>query len=306
VAATSWALPSWGDDRAVATELFNAGRDLMNAGDFAAACPKLAESVRLDPTVGALAKLAACEEHEQKVVQSRGHWEQALNLARSLHDPREAEVAGELARIDHVVPKLVLSAAAPLPADVALRIDDLSLGLGTLGVSLPVAPGPHRVSAKAPGFEPWSASFDAVADGSTTTLVVPRLAPLPTAAAPTAEPPRLSPAPSQRSPLRIAAIAAGGTGLVAFGVGAIFGVDAISKRSDAHCQGTTCPDDASAATLHDAKTAANAATLAFVAGGVLLGGGVALWLVAPGAKSAEARLYVAPAIGGVLLGGRWE
>ena len=42
----------------MATELFNAGRDLMTAGNFAAACPKLAESARLDVKVGTLGKLA--------------------------------------------------------------------------------------------------------------------------------------------------------------------------------------------------------------------------------------------------------
>ena len=39
-------------DAALATELFNTGRDLMKDGQFVAACPKLSESVRLDPKVG--------------------------------------------------------------------------------------------------------------------------------------------------------------------------------------------------------------------------------------------------------------
>ena len=69
------------DDEAVATQLFNAGRDLMKQGDYASACPKLAESARLKPTVGALARLAACEEHEKRLVSAYTRWQQALNVA---------------------------------------------------------------------------------------------------------------------------------------------------------------------------------------------------------------------------------
>ena len=44
--------------------LFREGRALMKDGDLAAACPKLEESLRLDPAVGTLMNLAECHERQ--------------------------------------------------------------------------------------------------------------------------------------------------------------------------------------------------------------------------------------------------
>ncbi|HZU83694.1 MAG TPA: hypothetical protein VE987_12290, partial [Polyangiaceae bacterium] len=46
----------------MAETLFNEGKRRMAAGDFAGACPKLAESYRLDAGSGTLTALAVCHE----------------------------------------------------------------------------------------------------------------------------------------------------------------------------------------------------------------------------------------------------
>ncbi len=302
-----------GDDDAAPTELFNAGRDLMRDGDYAAACPKLAESVRLRPSVGALAKLAACEEHEHRLANAHARWLQALNLARSKSDPRTAEVEAEVQRIDRIVPKLLFSSATPLPANAAIHVDDFVFGPASLGVPLAVDPGKHAVLVSAEGKQDWSATVETRGDGATSLIAIPKLAdatpivPTP-AAAPRAAPiAALSPAQRPLDTTRVVALSLGGAGVVVIGLGAVLAVSAIGKRSDAGCSGTVCPDDASAAKLTDAKRTATYSTVAFVVGGALALGGAALWLFAP-SPSSDVRVGTAlsPGGGGVVVRGRWD
>ncbi|HEY2512208.1 MAG TPA: hypothetical protein VGI39_15180, partial [Polyangiaceae bacterium] len=298
------------DDRAAATDLFNAGRDLLKQGDYAAGCPKIAESVRLDPTVGALARLAACEEHDQHMVNARALWERAFNLAHSVHDDREADVAAALTRVDRIVPKLVLTAGAPLPEGTVLRIDDLELGPGSAGVSLPVAAGTHTIRVSAAGRKEWSATVETHADGASTTVTIPPLEPLPASAPAAPEsavpPPAADAAPPSPSaplpPLRIAALATGAGALVGLGIGSGYGISALVLRSQASCQGTVCPDDGSARKLTDAKNSAQISTIAFAAGAGLAAVGIGLWFLAPKASDRTA-LYLAPVMGGAVVGG---
>ncbi len=323
VAALAFSSPARADDQAASTELFNAGRDLMKRGDYAAACPKLAESVRLQASVGALAKLATCEEHEKRLVSARARWQQALNLARSVGDARADEVATELARIDRIVPKLVIGATGALPIDVVLRVDDLQVGAASLGVALAVEPGRHTVSATASKKKSWSTTVDTKADGLTTSVPIPDLEDAPPDAAPPSPPPAVvPPVASPAAPLtpdaralaptgsgdkmRSVGIVTAGAGAVALAVGAFFGVEAARKRADAGCNGTTCPTDDSARTLHDAKSAATTSTILFVVGGALAATGVTLWLVAPSAHTAQtARIQAVPTVGGVVVRASW-
>src|SRR5438067_7838925 len=113
------------EDAAMATELFNVGRDLMKKGQFAAACPKLAESVRLHQTVGALAKLADCEEHEKRLVEARARWQQAINLARTQNDSRLASAQAQFTRLDKIVPKLSFTCNGD--HNITVKVDETEL-----------------------------------------------------------------------------------------------------------------------------------------------------------------------------------
>jgi hypothetical protein len=92
----------------------------------------------------------------------------------------------------------------------------------------------------------------------------------------------------------------GGAGLAA---GAIFGLEAMSKKSGAGCNGIQCSTADDAAKLRSAQTDGNLSTAFFVAGGVLAAAGVTIWAVSPGTVQA------APSVGrnaaGFVVGGDW-
>jgi hypothetical protein len=314
-----------GEDEAASTELFNAGRDLMRRGDYAAACPKLADSARLKPTVGALAKLAECEEHERRLVSAYTRWKQALNLARSLGDERLPDVEAQVVRLDRLVAKVRVVAATALPPSAVIRIDDTTFSIAGLGVPLPVEIGPHVVSVSAPNARSWSTTVDVREEGATASVTLPPLEavepvaaeqPPAQAVAPSlkagsqdvraALAPGLSPDEARRSATwRTVGLAVAGTGLGALAAGGVLGAVAIRQRDQAHCVGTVCPDEPSASTLRSAKTWAEGSTALLIAGGVLLASGAAVWLVVRSDQGGP-RLGAAPLPGGAMIAAGWQ
>jgi hypothetical protein len=295
------------NDASVATELFNTGRDLMKQGNFTAACPKLAESARLDTKVGTLARLAECDEKLGHMVSARAHWEQAVNLAHVAHDDRLAHCQSELARIDAVVPKLRVSVRGTPPDGLALRVDDLSVGAGSLGVALPIEAGKHFLTASAPGRKPWSTTVEAKGDGAVNAVEVPELVvdatPQPQPTPPPREQPAAPPSSgaSSGSPLRTVGLITAGVGALGLAAGTVFAVLAKQKLDDSNAQGcdatSNCPGG-SFDTRNQARSDGDLSTVFFVGGGVLLAGGLTMWLVAPKpASTRSASFELAPSLG---------
>lgn len=103
-------------------------------------------------------------------------------------------------------------------------------------------------------------------------------------------------------PWRTAGLVTAGVGVAAIGVGTLFGVEAMSKKSDAGCNADSqCQSEVAATKLRDAQSAGNAATVFFVVGGVLTAGGIVIWSVSP------RHVTVAPSVGrgsaGLAVGG---
>lgn len=281
-------------DGSLASELFTAGRDLSKAGNYAAACPKLAESARLDPRVGTLARLGECEEKLGHLARARGYWQQAVNLARAQYDERREHVEQEFRRVDALVPKLALSLAGAVPDGFELTIDDTLVGAGGLGVPLPVDSGAHTIAAGAKGKTRWSTTVETKSDGSVTNVEIPTLADEVTSAPPppavppktTAAPIHEAPAatPSTFGPVRIVALGTGAVGIVSLGIGVAFAINAKSmldaSNAPGGCVGDLCPPEA-AAKRNDARDAGNLATGFLVSSAVLTSAGFAMWLLAP-------------------------
>ncbi len=209
-----------GDRVALAEALFQQGKQLLERGDAHAACPKLAESLRLDRATGTLLALAMCHEVEGRLASA---WAEYLDvIARAKQDgrPDREEAAQQWA---HKLEARLSTLSIAIPAAVAeipgLRVqrDGMPLEAPAWSTAVPVDPGPHVVTARAPGRETWSTTV--VVDGAAEhqTVTVPLLAPddrprvpaVPTAAAGVL----LDAAPAPRPPPAVLTLAVAG-GLV--------------------------------------------------------------------------------------------
>lgn len=228
---------------AVAEALYRQARDLMAAGKYDEACPKFAESQRLDPATGTLLNLAACHEKQGKLATAWLEYSDAQMAAR--RDAREDRVEYARSRAQELEPRLsrLTLALAPGADDPALGIelDGASVGRAVVGAATPVDPGRHTVRVSAPGKKPWSASVE-IAAAEQQSLVIPPLETAPpavTAPAKVATPPAAPPAsdaPEQDAlasrPIPSSVYLAGGLTL-AFAAGAgASGVAYLHKRED--------------------------------------------------------------------------
>lgn len=166
-------------DRAAAEQLFQEGRVLMKSGDFAAACPKLEASFKLDPALGTQLNLALCYEHINRMASAWAHYRGAADRAAQAGQGRRAELARtRAAELEPRVPRLVVhvQAAAQMPGLVVVR-NDAALDPALFDKPLYVDAGQHHVRATAPGRQPFVLEVQ-VTTGEERVVEVPLLAPV--------------------------------------------------------------------------------------------------------------------------------
>ncbi|WP_437683813.1 hypothetical protein [Sorangium sp. So ce131] len=318
-------------DKALAEGLFQDGKKLMDEGKIPEACAKLAESQRVDPTVGTLLNLAVCHEKEGKTASAWAEFKEASALSAGIGQQDRSQFAAKrAAALEARLTRLALEVAQPVPGMViTLNGKELSAAAAT-GSGIPVDPGAAAIEAKAPGKQPWSQQVTLEPGSGTKQVTVPPLAdvPAPAPAAPSPPPPRPAAAPpppasstaaapgsgSAGSPMRTLGFIAGGVGVASLGVGAVLGVLTLRKAADVEdgCSGSFGCSPADVAMNEDARTTAMVSTVTVGAGLACLGAGVALVLMSPSPEktaAGERRLWVAPGVasdgGRVMLGGRW-
>jgi hypothetical protein len=299
-------------DQAGATALFYEARNLMQKGNFKDACPKLEESLRLDYGIGTEFNLADCYEKTGKTASA---WSGFLNVASQAKTQNQAQrekVARDRAKaLEPKLPKMIIEVPAP-PPGIEVKRDGVLVGTAAWGTAVPVDPGTHKVVVTAPGKQAWETSVNAT-EANTTRVTVPRDLPnAPVAAAPVAKP--ATPAPVVAPPAQTATTTttvsepapsntpadfpepvvehnntqrtigwvASGVGLVGLGVGAGFGINSMAKRreSNDHCDGNLC-NQTGVDLRDDAIRSGNVSTIATIAGGAALVGGIILLVTAP-------------------------
>jgi hypothetical protein len=307
------------DDSAAAQALFDQAKKAMTAHDYASACPKLEESYRLEQGLGTLLNLADCYEHEDKLAGAWSKFLEVATLARSAGNTGRAQIGKQrAAALRPRVSSLVVTAPATPAAGLEVKRDGTVLGEAEWGTPIPADAGPHLFEATAPGRRPWSTTVNVEDGGSTLTVRVPDLDLLPVEPAPAEvhplpeaqdQPAAPPPARGHLGTQRALAIASGGLGVVAIGVGTFFGIQSMSKHNEAAkaCPQTVCPlpDPQNGLNLwNDARTDGNVSTVAFVVGAVGVAGMAALWFTAP-TGPADNATRVGLGIGSVRLQGVW-
>jgi hypothetical protein len=189
------------------------------------------------------------------------------------------------------------------PPNATLRVDGQAAVFDDDG-ALMLDPGQHEIVVAAQGFEQQSRIVTANG-GERGELSVKLLARRPAAvvaSVPHAEVPQEKPdSPSFWSSLttpRVIALGLAGGSVVALGVGVTFSVLAANANSDSKsdCSGNEC-NQKGFATRNTALHRADAATVSFVAAGVLLGAGAVLYFAMPALERSPTAIRVSPSVG---------
>jgi tetratricopeptide (TPR) repeat protein len=298
------------DNKDKADTLFKQGKKAMAEKRYADACESFEKSMKLDPGIGAQLNIAKCYEDWGKLGRAYEAYLAAEQQARDAKDPREPKIHELVVAIEPSVPHLTIKPPKEAPSDLVVMLD--SQKLDKLGEAIVVDPGPHTIEWSITGSEKKDKTVpvDRGAD-SEVTLDMPKVAAKGAdsgkAAAATGTPPGRN--------QRIAGMAVAGGGVVAIGVSSYLTLSARSRYKDAldaHCGGMTnnC-DETGLEITHDARSTANKATIVFIVGAAMVGGGAALYFLAPktAPTSEKQALYVTPAIGpdgvGAVVGGRF-
>ncbi|WP_437596783.1 hypothetical protein WMF28_29870 [Sorangium sp. So ce590] len=314
------------DAVAVAESLFNRGLADMLAGRYPAGCPALAESHRLDPRAGRLFTLAECEALWGRIATAVARYNDFLALysrmseAEKLQQHERYKVALEQRNaLAPLVPQLTLALPGGAPAGTVVQRDGITLERPSLGIALPVNPGEHVVTTRAPGGPVHEVRFTIDKSASTTIELEVKL--------PVEEPSRAGPmdwppsqvvgppvkpieglAPSTQasgtSGRRIVTYVAGGLAVSGLVLGSVTGWMALDESSRA---AEACEDDSPGAAIctpegkaagDRAKALGRVSTIGFSAGAVLAGAAVLLFLTEPsppGPRAAAAARSLASA-----------
>ncbi len=305
------------DDLANADALFNAAKAMLDAGQYADACGKFAESKRLAPGLGVTLYLADCYERIGRTASAWTEFKAAEGLARARNDQRAEVARGRAQALEPKLDRLTVVVEPTVPrVGLHVLLDGAPVAPEEWGLAVAVDPGDHVVIASSPDHPnrtipihvgpenpTATARIDALEESST-----PPTAPAPPAAPVQAATPNLpsSSPPAQESSRatdpgatnRWVGVGVGAVGIVGLGIGSAVGLVAQSKKSQSNQPGGCDATDHCTPTgldlRKDAGNAANVSTVFFVIGGLAVASGVVLVLTAPHAATATA-LTISPA-----------
>lgn len=277
--------------------LFEEGNALAAKGNYEEACPKLAESLRLEPAVGTQFNLANCYEHLGRMATAHALYLDVIRIAHSAGKfPREEAAKARAEAIAPKVPHLKLRSSAKAPG-YTLKLDGKELTREQWS-DIALDAGAHVVLATAPNRVDETRSVS-LAEGQRAELEMPDLVdPNPVPAGPSTRDRSPAAPPPRSAARRIGTPVAEGIALAGILTGAIAGGIALSKKGDANqlCPESTyhfrCPTADGADAWTSAHTAGNVSTIGFAIGGVALATAIVLWVTAPSRPKSSAALLL--------------
>jgi hypothetical protein len=169
-------------DAVAAEALFDEAKQLMADGRYAAACPKFAESQRIDPGLGTQFHLADCWQHVGRVASAWALFREIDSQARARGETGRERVARDrAAALEPFLPKLrIVPHESEAASGMTIQRDGVEVGREQYGVEVPMDPGTHVVTVTAPGRQAWAAGVEVPVEGKIVTVDVPPLSALPT------------------------------------------------------------------------------------------------------------------------------
>ena len=282
------------DDPKLAEDLFDRGREAMVHQDYRLARTQFEASYRSEPALGTLLNLAVCEEQ-------LGMWNAAsLHLAKALHDAddddrRRASIAARLDALRARIPRLTLRSGAPLAPGTVVLLDAAPVDSTSLGVELPIDPGPHTVRCQGEHGVSCLHEFEAHESESIVWWIDldarPVPAPIP-APAPAPAPHGADPRKAPASPPALA-LWTGGLGLAGIALGLAAGGEVLALKSTMarHCDSTGC-DATGVSAASSGKAWSWVSTIAAGVGVLGLGTSIAIAVTARPSQGASAEVTV--------------
>ncbi len=219
--------------------MFHQGLELEQAGNWAGALRMFRDVSQVKMTPQVRFHIALCEENLGKLIAALGGYELALAEADSVGESFRVEVEEKIAAVRSRIPKLVIERGDG--ADAAkVELDGVLLGSSSIGVDVPVDPGPHVVTATAPGFEDFSTTIDLAEETTqTVTLTLAETEVAPVEEEPVEEEPE--PPPEKKFPIVPVSLIGGG-GVLLLGSGAMLLMRSVALNDfRSLCPGDLCP-----------------------------------------------------------------
>src|ERR1019366_353360 len=165
-------------DKATAQALFDEGKRLMEQEQYAKACPKLADSLRLDHGIGTMLNLAICYERNGQTASAWATFKDAAGEARVAGQVEREKLARDrAAALEPRLARLAIVVARESAVDgLLVRRDGEPVPTSSWGLPVPIDPGEHAIEASAPGRKPWATAV-AVTAASSSEVSVPPLEP---------------------------------------------------------------------------------------------------------------------------------